>query len=124
MIVLGTSRRSNASPEPVAVGRGRTERWPVPIANDPKRICRRFRAMERSPAPRAIKRTVVAGMNDLIVRVLGFVLLVRLSLGGLVLGQTARRRFPKSYATVNRTIQGMELLFLRAYRFGDVVLRR
>jgi hypothetical protein len=35
----------------------------------------------------------------------------------VVLGQTARRRFPKGYATINRTIQGMELLFYALIAF-------
>jgi hypothetical protein len=56
-------------------------------------------------------------MNDLIVRVLGFVSLVGIFLGAVVLGQAARRRFPKSYATINRTIQGMELLFYALIAF-------
>ena len=56
-------------------------------------------------------------MNDLIVRVLGFVSLVGICLGAVVLGQTARRRFPKGYATINRTIQGMELLFYALIAF-------
>ena len=84
---------------------------------NPKRTSRRFRAREWSSAPLAIKRMAGAGMNDLMVRVLGFVLLVGLIMGAVVLGQTARRRFPKSYATVNRTIQGMELLFYALIAF-------
>lgn len=56
-------------------------------------------------------------MNELMTRVLGFVLLAALILGAVTLGQTARRRFPKSYATVNRIIQGMELLFYALIAF-------
>lgn len=58
-----------------------------------------------------------AGMNELMTRVLGFVLLAVLILRAVTLGQTARRRFPRSYATVNRIIQGMELLFYALIAF-------
>jgi hypothetical protein len=50
-------------------------------------------------------------MNDLTVRVLGFFLFVGLILAALLLGQAARRSFPKSYATVDRVFRSIELLY-------------
>jgi hypothetical protein len=52
-----------------------------------------------------------ARTNDKVIRVFGLFLFVGFVLAALVLGQTARRSFPKSYATVNRIFLGIELLY-------------
>lgn len=55
---------------------------------------------------------------------IGLFLFVGLAMAALYLGQAARRHFPKAYATFDRTLSVMELVFYLVVFFGLFYLTR
>ncbi|MBR0831678.1 hypothetical protein JQ612_00620 [Bradyrhizobium manausense] len=51
-------------------------------------------------------------------KAVGLFLLVVLATTAFCLGQFARRRFPRTYTTIDRAISGIELLFVAVVFFG------
>jgi hypothetical protein len=54
----------------------------------------------------------------------GLVLLVGLVLAAVFLGQAARRRFPRSYAAVDKAISSLELVFIIVVFLGALYFTR
>ncbi|PIT00444.1 hypothetical protein TSA1_06490 [Bradyrhizobium nitroreducens] len=55
---------------------------------------------------------------------IGLVLFVTLAMTAFCLGQIARRRFPKTYTTIDKALSSLELVLLAAVLFGLFYLTR
>ncbi|WP_298243862.1 hypothetical protein [uncultured Bradyrhizobium sp.] len=55
---------------------------------------------------------------------IGLVLFVTLAMTAFCLGQIARRRFPRTYTTIDKALSSLELVFLAAVFFGLFYLTR
>ncbi len=55
---------------------------------------------------------------------IGLVLLIALAMTAFWLGQIARRRFPRTYTTIDKALSSLELVFLAAVFFGLFYLTR
>lgn len=55
---------------------------------------------------------------------IGLVLFVTLAMTAFCLGQIARRRFPKTYTTIDKALSSLELVLLAAVFFGLFYLTR
>ncbi|MCG2632091.1 hypothetical protein L6654_36330 [Bradyrhizobium sp. WYCCWR 13023] len=49
---------------------------------------------------------------------IGLVLFVTLAMTAFCLGQVARRRFPRTYNTIDKALSGVELVFMVVVFFG------
>ena len=49
---------------------------------------------------------------------IGLLLFVVLAISAFCLGQIARRRFPKTYTTIDKSLSGIELVFMIVVFFG------